>query len=364
MKRIFGILFALVLVLSLSLVTAVPAAANSVASSTMHFEGSLTYQGGGVYTGTIPATAGTYYVAGGPGTHQENSAWYTPDGRSANGGFDVYAKYGGTAYVQGMSPDTWTIGPDHDAYSEGGPWGSWYDPDCADWDQYSLELTEDHWYLRYTATGESPMSGELTWYGDHTGYAAETDKGTDDTTADKTDPVNYPYAAGSAQEWGWNCGWGEERIPLQYPGFALQVTGPTDGGVYHVTLMPAGSSSTALEAEVPDIVAISASPTSIDFGTLYPGDTSAVYDITVENIGTHQVKVDADVSPTGGVFDNLQLKNYTQGGDWSTRAWPDIIADLNMGGSEILKTKLVVPQGYTPQNEETATLIFEATATP
>jgi len=33
-----------------------------IASSTMHFEGALTDAGGGVYNGTIPMTAGTYYT--------------------------------------------------------------------------------------------------------------------------------------------------------------------------------------------------------------------------------------------------------------------------------------------------------------
>jgi len=194
---------------------------NTVESSTMIFEGDLTDADGGVYTGTIDMTEGEYYVAGGPG-----------EGISTGGGFDVYAKNGAEAYVEGLG--TWTIA-NHDAYSQSGPWGSWYDPDCADWNQYSLELTEDHWYLRYTATGESPMSGVMYWYGDGTGYAAETDPGTlkVDHGGTSTDPTEY--TAGSAQEWGWHCGWGEERIPLELPGFAVEVT----PGSYTVTLTPA-----------------------------------------------------------------------------------------------------------------------------
>ena len=226
MKRIFSILFALVLVLSFSLIPAVPVMANDVPSSTMVFEGALTDQSGGVYTGTIDMTEGEYYVTGGPG-----------EGISTGGGFDVYAEYGGTAYVEGMSPDNWTIGSDHDAYSQSGPWGTWYDPDCADWNQYSLELTTSHWYLRYTSTGESPMSGKMYWYGDGTGYAAETDPGTVKAVhgGSTTDPTEY--TAGSPQEWGWHCGWGEERIPLQFPGFHVIMTS-LGGGQYEVTLIP------------------------------------------------------------------------------------------------------------------------------
>jgi parallel beta-helix repeat protein len=205
----------------------------TVESSTMIFEGDLTDAGGGVYTGNISMTEGEYYVPGGPG-----------EGIWDEGGFDVYAKEGGCAYSDGYygtgdwncdGTDTYIVGyytgTDHDAYpSLGGPWGDWYNPDCADWDQYSLELTADHWYLRYTPTGESPMSGVMDWYGGGTGYAAETDPG----TVDGTDPTQY--GSGSAQEWGWDCGWGEERIPLEFPGFAVEVT---PGGSYTVTLTPA-----------------------------------------------------------------------------------------------------------------------------
>lgn len=355
-------MFVLVLALSFSLVPAVPAAANSIESSTMYFEesGALTHQGGGVYTGTIDMAAGSYYVAGGTGTHQEDSNWYTPDGNEAIGGFDVYAKVGATAYVSTESPDSWTIGSDHDAYSQSGPWGTWYDPDCRDWNQYALELTEDHWYLRYTATGECPMSGELTWFGDSTAYAAETDPGTDDDIS-LTDPTQY--TAGSAQEWGWDCGWGEERIPLQYPGFDLVVGG--NAGDYTVTMTPAYAGATQLTVEVPDIVAISADPTLIDFGSLVPGQTSSTYDIVVTNVGTHQVDVSADVELGGSTMirNNLELK--LSGGAWEDyRPWPNIITDLDMDLYETLKTRLTVPSNYTPGGVVTAQLTFEASPSP
>ena len=46
-----------------------------------------------------------------------------------------------------------------------------------------------------------------------------------------------------------------------------------------------------LGVDVPDIVAISVSPTVINFGTLLPGETSDVFGITVDNIGTRKVDV-------------------------------------------------------------------------
>ncbi len=204
--------------------------ANTIASSTMHFEGSLADAGGGVYTGTIPMTAGAYYVPGGDGAHLHT-----------DGGFDLYAEEAGCAYVQGYygtgghncgGTDTYTIAADHDAYPHlqgGGPWGSWYDPDVADWDQYSLELTAAHWYLRYTSTHESPMSGTMDW---DAMYAAESDLGTQVGGHGGSAPHG-----GGPGAWDWDCGWGIEVIPLQLPGFQVLVSA-LGGGQYHVTLTP------------------------------------------------------------------------------------------------------------------------------
>ena len=122
------------------------------------------------------------------------------------------------------------------------------------------------------------------------------------------------------------------------------------------------TSTVGLTVGVPDIVAISATPTSIDFGTLYPGETSATFDITVENVGTHEVDVDADVYEAGLFYDNLQLNIGTGWYIWSY--WTNIITNLAMGDSELLYTRLPVPGNYIPTGTETATLIFEATASP
>ena len=120
------------------------------------------------------------------------------------------------------------------------------------------------------------------------------------------------------------------------------------------------TSSVGLTADVPDIVAISVDPTAINYGTLYPGQTSSVESITVTNIGTHKVDVDADVSGSVGdlFFDNLQL--WT-GASWSGRSWPKIVDDLVMEGSKVLYTRLPVPSDYTPSGTETGLLVFTAT---
>ena len=95
----------------------------------------------------------------------------------------------------------------------------WYDPDCADWYSYSVELTADHWYLRYTATNESPMSGIMKWYGDGTGFAYETDLGT------QNGGHGGSAAHGGGHRHGtWDGGWGVEAVPWQCRGFHVKVT--------------------------------------------------------------------------------------------------------------------------------------------
>lgn len=115
------------------------------------------------------------------------------------------------------------------------------------------------------------------------------------------------------------------------------------------------TSSVGLTANVPSIVAISVTPTSIDFGTLYPGQNSTATNLTVENIGTVTVDVDASVSPTPTVFDNVEL-------DSNQVPTSSLITDLTGGTNETVGAVLVVPPDYSATGEETATLIFEATA--
>lgn len=208
----------------------VSASANSIESSTMWFSGTLTFDPvTATYTGTINAIAGYYYIPGAPGTTYDvvDSRWETPDGSAAIGGFDVYAKEGGTAYVEGVG--SYVIGADHDAYSSSGPWGTWYDPDVADWVQYSLELTADHWYLRYTSTGESPMSGVMNWA---SMIATESDLGTQDGAHGGS-----AAQGGGAGAWDWDCGWGVEVVPLELPGFEVTVIG-IGGSSYAVSMTP------------------------------------------------------------------------------------------------------------------------------
>ncbi len=158
---------------------------NTTESSTMWFMGTLhkVSQGGVyVYTGILEATID----------------------------FDVYAKEGGTAYVEGMDPETWTIGSDHDAYSQGGPWGTWYDPDILDYENYTLEFTNDSWNLM----GWRGQPGEGTAYA-----------GT----------MNWETRIATEEGANWNphWTWGEENIPLQYSTFKVTIIDDLEGESYH-----------------------------------------------------------------------------------------------------------------------------------
>jgi len=133
-----------------------------------------------------------------------------------------------------------------------------------------------------------------------------------------------------------------------------------NASTYADILVQQPSSAVGLTASVPDIVAISASPSAIDFGTLHPGQTSGEGVVTVTNIGTHIVNVDASVTGSTLFTNNLQL---VVSGSWATGpAWTDVITGLLSSKSQNVRTHLVVPSDYTPTGTETGLLVFEATA--
>ena len=151
--------------------------------------------------------------------------------------------------------------------------------------------------------------------------------------------------------------------------------GPGDGDAvstdvdYEPWLLGLWTGSTVgMTTIVPDIAAISIDPTSIDFGTLLPGQTSATFDINVQNIGTRTVTVDAWLTGSSAALfkSNLEMRLDGSGafskGSGSPVTWEDIITGLIMSNSTYVQTRLPVPSDYTPKGGEEATLIFEATA--
>lgn len=363
--RILSLSVTLVLVLGVFLTAAALVAAdsgddpNTVTSSKMVFAGALTYEGSGVYSGTIAMI-------------DEDGTSYG-DGES---GFDIYAKTGvkATWDQAGSGTQDYACGiiVDHDAYTSAGGWGADYDPDCADWYNYQLTFTDGTWALEYNAnvgstgilTGatSAPMSGTMDWTAR---YARETGVG-EYYTNPETTAEDYGYALDNdctgvndgVGSWDMDWSWGSDYVPLQYPGFDVAISS-LGGGNYCVTLTPAAAGSTQLTVEVPDIVAISVDPTSIDYGTILPGQTSGQKNVTVTNIGTHSVTVDIAVSPASGtVFDYLELYKAA----WSTgTTWDDFITGLAMNASSIVATRLPVPSSYTPGGDEDAALVFTAT---
>jgi len=135
----------------------------------------------------------------------------------------------------------------------------------------------------------------------------------------------------------------------------------TDGShVFELTGNPGANTTVGLIGEIPQITAISVTPTSIDFGIIAPGTPKSGNDITVENIGTVTVVVDAWLDPlTGTVFNYLKLNGAYPS---DSGIWDDIISSLLPSESEIITTELDVPLTYSAQGSETARLIFEATA--
>jgi len=233
------------------LVTAPCAMANTVESSTMYFSANnLTQLETGEWIGFAPMLPGEYYWAANPddsgsahgdGVHWNDThmQWETPDGTRADGGFDVYGRAGATAYYNSASQGV--IGSDHDAYRGPGGWGSWYDPDCADYYNFTLELTTTTWALHHIGggtqavpTGGVPMSGTMDWTNM---FATETGTGAyDPGPGSPKDPGWAADHGGGAGAWDMDWTWGSEVIPLQFPGFDV-VIGPGSG--LQVTLTPA-----------------------------------------------------------------------------------------------------------------------------
>jgi hypothetical protein len=234
MKKTISIIIFLMLILTGVAIIPLSVSANTVESSTINFEGALDYDGTG-YIGVLPCVV--------------------------DGGFDIFADEGSSAWF-GDDPGTgpvWTeevIGADHDA------WPTW-DPDTPDWYQYSIEFFEDggvyKWALRNhpgatdlnpwydeVAWGPGgkppmgvPMSGVVYWYsGGAGGYAVETDTG---AYLPATGTPEIPGGAASkgdcAHAWDMDWSWGSEYVPLEYPGFEIDIT-DLGSGDYMVALIP------------------------------------------------------------------------------------------------------------------------------
>ena len=228
MKKIFFTLTALLMFVGI-------ANANTTASSTMWFQGSLTYDGTG-YLGIVNMV--------------DEAALGIGDSVS---GYDIYAKNGGTAWFGddpdkgGANPPVWTsqaIDSSHDG------WPTWT-PDTPDWYQYSLNLYQDggtyKWSLRNHAGSTAgspqstnpagvPMSGLVDW-----SYmlATETDTGAYlSGTGTPEIPGGAAGYGGGAGAWDMDWSWGSEVVPLEYSDFSITITPIVGTDEYRVSLTP------------------------------------------------------------------------------------------------------------------------------
>lgn len=128
----------------------------------------------------------------------------------------------------------------------------------------------------------------------------------------------------------------------------------------YVDILVQGNTAVTMTAETPEITAINVDPTSIDFGPVNPGDVVSGPNVTVANIGTVKVSVDASLDPqTGTVFNYLKLKGaYSPG---YSGLWDNIISGMLPSVNQTLTTALDVPSTYSGKGTETATLVFTAT---
>lgn len=104
---------------------------------------------------------------------------------------------------------------------------------------------------------------------------------------------------------------------------------------------------------VSEVVAISISPSDVDFGVVAPGGTADGGDITVTNAGNVSVDVSASTSPSPGIFDYVKL----DGG--AVSAYGETLA---VGDDDVIAVTLPVPGWYVPVGPESGTLVFVAVA--
>ena len=193
------------------------AGANTIASSTMVFQGTLTYNSStNAYTGDIMSVQD----------------------------FDVYAKVGSIVDSSASSIDKGMVGADHDG------WPNW-SPDTPDassdpsdtTDGYyalSLDGTANTWGVKYLSVKDDPSSAPVT------GHDA-----TPNIPLGGTVDWNTGFASEAGQNWYATWSWTKnndphyEQVFLQYAGFNMAIV-PTGGGEYEVTMTPIPEPGTML----------------------------------------------------------------------------------------------------------------------
>jgi len=298
--------------------------ANFIASATIVFESqlgySLTDNLDGTYSGVIPC--------------------------KVDGGFDVFAKEGAEAYIDGS---TVTIS-EHDA------WDTWA-PDTPDWYQYSLSFyveegvqkwalrnhagaTEtEPWYSDDTPAMGVPMSGTMHW---ENMYAEESDVGAYLPGTGTAKSLGTAEANGGGPAyWDMDWSWGSEVVPLEYPGFDVQIE-DLGSGNFKVTLSPA-------EGPVKNLT------TNITYGSIQSAIDAASEGDTIEvAAGTYTAtSLESIVIATDGISIIGESRDGTiiDAGAWGTsnEGWPK---GIQVKADDVTIKNLTV-QGFTGDTTST-----------
>jgi len=110
---------------------------------------------------------------------------------------------------------------------------------------------------------------------------------------------------------------------------------------------------TVTSAPPGELISISVSPTSLDFGSVEAGQSSSAEQLTVTNNGTVAISVTADTVNDEGDFYRASLTLDSQGLD----VW--VIDSLDVGESQVIEVVLTV-SAEASAGERIATLIFSA----
>lgn len=235
MKRLVTIYMAKLILIMITANVAM--GANTVLSGTWWFEGNLTYNTvSGSYTGTLWAIDESVAGVG------DNIA-----------GFDIYARNGAWAtYDKVGSGQDYAAGQvtGHDAYTTAGGWGTFFDPDVADWYNYQLTFDDTSWAIEYNAqvgndldtngATSAPMSGAMDW---STMLASEDGTGAYYTGMGMAESAGYAatFAASKGQStvgaWDMDWSWGSDYVPLDNRYFSVDVIQLADGN-YRVSMTP------------------------------------------------------------------------------------------------------------------------------
>jgi hypothetical protein len=117
------------------------------------------------------------------------------------------------------------------------------------------------------------------------------------------------------------------------------------------------ASEVGLTATIIPAIAITAEPSSLDFGELGPRDTSDPQVITITNVGAWAVEVTCEANGGAGdlYFEGLELN-----GD----LWELFSEIISRGNDTECSATLTVPEGYSGVGEQSGTIIFWAAEAP